>query len=425
MLSGLISGIATQALVFLQAQGNQLDSSLLELKYLSYLDLSYNNFKRSPIPAFLGSMKQLQYLNLSAGNFNGIVPHDLWSNLINHLPRNIGHMMPLLELFTLSQNSINGSIPDSLCEMKALRNLDLSNNYFSGTIPDCWENSQDLLVMRLSSNELSGIIPNSIGGAYSLQWLRLNNNSLIGQLPSSLKNCTNLELTDVGENKLSGTLLEWIGNDLLDLNILRLIKEQRILWRDSLHILPNYDQRANVFRSFDDLQWLEQSMGQVIKGVEVDKPFCLDWSQFVTQSFLGGKIPAKIGDLKSLISLDLSNNNLFGTIPDSLSNLNFLSHLNVSHNNLPGPIPTGNQIQTLEDPSIYDGNPELCGAPLHKKCHNDEAPNGETHVAADEDDQAEKLYLYGVIISGFATGFGGLLEFWHLKGTGDKLISLL
>ncbi|KAG8381323.1 hypothetical protein BUALT_Bualt06G0110500 [Buddleja alternifolia] len=197
--------------MFLQTQGNQLDSSLLELKYLSYLDLSYNDFQLGPIPSFLGSMKQLRYLNLSATNFNGIVPHDLWSNLINHLPRNIGHMMPLLELFAWSQNSINGSIPESLCEMKALRNLDLSNNYFFGTIPDCWENSQDLLVMRLSSNELSGIIPNSIGGAYSLQWLRLNNNSLIRQLPSSLKNCTNLELIDVGENKLSGTLprMDW------------------------------------------------------------------------------------------------------------------------------------------------------------------------------------------------------------------------
>ncbi|KAG8367601.1 hypothetical protein BUALT_Bualt16G0089300 [Buddleja alternifolia] len=63
-------------------QGNKLDSSLLELKYLSYLDLSYNDFKLSPIPAFLGSMKHLQYLNLSTASFGGVVPRDL-GNLPN------------------------------------------------------------------------------------------------------------------------------------------------------------------------------------------------------------------------------------------------------------------------------------------------------------------------------------------------------
>ncbi|KAG8381319.1 hypothetical protein BUALT_Bualt06G0110100 [Buddleja alternifolia] len=35
-------------------QSNQLDSSLLELECLSYLDLSWNKFQLSPIPTFLG-----------------------------------------------------------------------------------------------------------------------------------------------------------------------------------------------------------------------------------------------------------------------------------------------------------------------------------------------------------------------------------
>ena len=51
-------------------QARQVDSSLLELKYLNYLDLSGNDFESSSIPAFLGSMKRLSYLNLSSANFS-------------------------------------------------------------------------------------------------------------------------------------------------------------------------------------------------------------------------------------------------------------------------------------------------------------------------------------------------------------------
>ncbi|KAK6137296.1 hypothetical protein DH2020_028959 [Rehmannia glutinosa] len=58
-------------------QGKKIDSSLLELKYPSYLDLSWNDFQRSKIPTFFGSMKHLQHLNLSTANFVGVVPHQL------------------------------------------------------------------------------------------------------------------------------------------------------------------------------------------------------------------------------------------------------------------------------------------------------------------------------------------------------------
>lgn len=88
--------------------------------------------------------------------------------------------------------------------------------------------------------------------------------------------------------------------------------------------------------------------------------------------------------MKSLESLDLSSNDLVGKIPDSLSKLSFLSHLNLSNNNLHGHIPSGHQLQTLDDPGIYDGNPGLCGAPLPRKCvENHEAKN------EDEDEDEE------------------------------------
>ncbi|WJX43712.1 hypothetical protein P8452_30775 [Trifolium repens] len=64
----------------LEAQSIHL--SLSKFKYLTYLDLSGNNFNSSPIPIFLHSMNQLQTLSLSASRFSGMIPNNL-GNLTN------------------------------------------------------------------------------------------------------------------------------------------------------------------------------------------------------------------------------------------------------------------------------------------------------------------------------------------------------
>ena len=61
-----------------------LSPSLLELKYLNYLDLSYNDFQGIPIPNFIGSLNNLTYLNLFYASFAGMIPPHL-GNLSNLL----------------------------------------------------------------------------------------------------------------------------------------------------------------------------------------------------------------------------------------------------------------------------------------------------------------------------------------------------
>ncbi|KAK6137297.1 hypothetical protein DH2020_028960 [Rehmannia glutinosa] len=419
---------------------------------LTELDLSHNHIE-GPIPVLASSLTTLH----------------LSDNMMNRLPSNIGDKMPFLIDLNLAQNFINGSIPDSLCEMKALQNLDLSKNHLSGNLPDCWHNFDSLRVARLSSNKLSGVIPNSIGGAYSLQWLHLNNNSLTGQLPCTLKNCTMLNVLDVGDNILSGELPEWIGKHLLDLAVLRLRNNRFNGKIPSVYCQPfqlqiidfaNNNLTGNIPHCFGnflgmlkdestdgrliDAEWLHESLSEVMKGARLEYTTTSNYvvnldlssnnlvgeipSQLtnltgliglnLSHNYLVGKIPGKIGDLKSLESLDLSNNILFGTIPDSLSKLTSLSRLNLSYNNLSGQIPTGPQLQTFEDPSTYEGNPRLCGAPLLKKCHNINKgpPKVENHAAEDDDgDKIEKFCLYAVIIGGFTTGFWGYIGVLFLK----------
>ncbi|MFS7975565.1 putative transferase [Helianthus anomalus] len=94
----------------------------------------------------------------------------------------------------------------------------------------------------------------------------------------------------------------------------------------------------------------------------------------LANNHLSGCIPDHIGNMKAFNSLDLSGNELGGMIPPSIAALTFLSYLNLSNNNLSGQIPTGNQLQTLIDPSIYVGNKDLCGPPLPKNCSNPDDP---------------------------------------------------
>ncbi|KAK2632341.1 hypothetical protein EUGRSUZ_L01679 [Eucalyptus grandis] len=185
--------------------------------------------------------------------------------------------------------------------------------------------------------------------------------------------------------------------------------------------------------------WTQEHVEQVVKGMDLDYT-TLDLQLMVnldlsinklvgpipgeltllsglrglnlSRNFLSGGIPTMIGDMRSLESLDLSNNHLSGTIPQSFSAFIFLSKLNLSHNNFTGPIPRGNQIQTLDDPSIYADNPLLCGDPLQKKCPKAEVPQPAPQVpeeVANEEGKLEKVMFYIVIMLGFATGFWGVV----------------
>lgn len=71
----------------------------------------------------------------------------------------------MLTNLILSQNSFEGSIPDSFRRLTNLETLDLSSNNLSGTIPNYFANFTYLTSLNLSSNKLEGPIPN--GGVFS------------------------------------------------------------------------------------------------------------------------------------------------------------------------------------------------------------------------------------------------------------------
>nr|XP_048317837.1 receptor-like protein EIX1 [Ziziphus jujuba var. spinosa] len=60
----------------------EINPSLVDLKHLRHLDLSYSDIGGARIPEFLGSLRSLRYLNLSGTGFGGMIPHQL-GNLTN------------------------------------------------------------------------------------------------------------------------------------------------------------------------------------------------------------------------------------------------------------------------------------------------------------------------------------------------------
>ena len=116
-----------------------------------------------------------------------------------------------------------------------------------------------------------------------------------------------------------------------------------------------------------------------------------------------GKIPKKIGSMKELESVDLSQNLLSGKISPSMSNLTFLSLLDLSYNNFLGRIPSSTQLQSF-DALRYIGNPQLCGYPLPKNCTIEEQSLNRSPNGSVEDDSKTSTFYIGMGV-GFTTGF--------------------
>nr|XP_023899790.1 receptor-like protein EIX2 [Quercus suber] len=477
-----------------------LSPSLLELKYLNYLDLSYNDFQETPIPNVIGSLNKLTYLNLSNAWFIGTIPPQIGnlSNLLyldlsfaffdGTIPPQIGNLSNLLYL-DLSFAFFDGTIPPQIGNLSNLLYLDLSFAFFDGTIPPQIGNLSNLLYLDLSENPfLTASNLNWLSGLSSLKYLNLNDVDLseattdwlqtVNLLPSLLElhlascelhylpqnfpsvnsssipqwvfnftsltklylsycnltgsipkipkgNLCKLQTLDLSENNLSGEITEFFqalsecsnssleelylgGNQLIgniphSLGNLKRLRELQLYSNAFSGSIPSSIQnlsRLEMLNLHNNKMngTIPESIGQLSELRELYLS-----GNYWQGNQLTGKIPENIGSLSHLEALDLSSNHLSGHIPPSMTSITFLSHLNLSYNNLSGQIPSTNQFQTFNDPSIYEGNPQLYGPPLLPRSpsmpsdRNAEHKNGE--------DKFEKLWLYLSIALGFIVGF--------------------
>ncbi|CAN1134285.1 Receptor-like protein 49 [Linum perenne] len=381
---------------------------ILESTTLSHLNLSHNHLTGLEVPI---SLPRLIVLDMHDNQLQGDIPIipsssfmayvDYSRNFFNgSIPAEISNYLSLANFFSLSNNSLTGAIPTSICTAAFLGVLDLSNNKLNDTIPNClMENiNNTLAVLNLRDNKLSGNIPDRFQESCSLETLDLSKNQLEGSFPKSLSNCTSLKVLDLGNNRLSDgfpCLLESKAN----LRVLILRNNNFHGGLGCPHIPGNWrklqiiDLAFNKFSGQFTQLYYQDSTTVTTKGLQLEflKILTVFTSiDFSSNNFEGsipetlgkfsalyvlnfsnnaftGQIPTVLGNLSQLESLDLSNNELSGQIPQELARLTFLSALNLSNNHLAGSIPTGSQLQTFDN-SSFGGNPGLCGIPLSRYC---------------------------------------------------------
>jgi Leucine-rich repeat (LRR) protein len=282
--------------------------------------------------------------------------------------------------------------------MKYLIYINLWSNRLSGEALIHLSNLKRLRVINLGKNQFSGMIP--INLPQKLQVIILRDNQFEGNIPAQVFNLSSLFHLDLAHNNLSGSIPQSVYN-------------MTPMIIGTINYIAGF--RLNLFTKGEEYEFesyfLRQTVDLSVNNLYGEIPlelFRLIQVQTLNLSHnnLSGTIPEMIKGMKNLESLDLSNNKFSGEIPQSMAFLTFLSFLNLSCNDFIGRIPLGTQLQSF-DASSYNGNRELCGAPL-KKCVIEEDPTRTNPSMENEDRDSLRESLYLGLGVGFAVGFWGI-----------------
>ncbi|KAF8012021.1 hypothetical protein BT93_I0219 [Corymbia citriodora subsp. variegata] len=224
----------------------------------------------------------------------------------SRIPSAIGNLRELTSL-VLSESSFRGQIPREVLNLTNLSFLDLSYNngleLKSPSLENLLRSLTKLEGLDLSDVSMSSPLPDAIADLSNLTSLVLVNCSLRGELPVATFELPRLKTLDVSDNEnLSIRMPEFRrGNPLKSLSL-------------------------SGTRCSGQLP---SSLGNLSSLIKLD----------ITRCELSGVIPSSVGELLvRLTHLDLRSNKLSGEIPSSLMNLTKVNYFDLSYNRLTGRI---------------------------------------------------------------------------------------
>ncbi|CAN6312060.1 unnamed protein product [Urochloa humidicola] len=128
------------------------------------------------------------------------------NSLSENLPGAFGNLASLQIILDVSNNKLNGALPEQLRMLEMLEVLNLSHNQFSGRIPPSFASMLSLSILDVSYNNLQGPVPE--GHQFqnaSVNWF-FHNNGLCGNL-YGLPPCNSTQESDQHKRRLHNLLL--------------------------------------------------------------------------------------------------------------------------------------------------------------------------------------------------------------------------
>ncbi|PQQ11041.1 putative LRR receptor-like serine/threonine-protein kinase [Prunus yedoensis var. nudiflora] len=325
------------ALQVINMENNQLSGSIPReignLTMLKAIRLDFNNFKE--IPNEIGSLDQVEFMYVQENALKGHVPVtvfnissltmlSLYGNSLNGgIPDNICQHLPNIQLLNLGNNRFGGPLPSKLWQCKELLELALENNNFSGSILKNIGNLTQSMEIYIAYNNLTGTIPDEIGDLQNLQ--------LLGSLPADIGlRLPNLELLYIGMNLLSGAIPNFISNNGSKLTQLE-------MGGNSFTGFIPSTLCALTITNLDILSLHTNNLTIDTSSPEANILFCL----------------SNLRNLKILY------------LEESLEALVHLKYLNLSFNKLQGEIPAGGPFQNLSSQSFVSNGALYGAARLH------------------------------------------------------------
>ncbi|KAL1298129.1 hypothetical protein HN51_026603 [Arachis hypogaea] len=372
--------------------------SILDMEYLQYLDLRFNDFSTISSDStvnsstliyinllynenlfihsleWLSRISSLKYINLGYTNLH---METNWLHWMTALPSLVelhldsckledispsleyANFSTSLQVIDLAHNYFHSELPKWIFNLRShVLEIDLSSNHFIGQLPNTLPKLHSLNALELDKNYLNGSIPDWIGQLEYLIALEIDDNYFSGFLPSNLGNLSFLEAFEAKGNLFTGVVSERNFAKQKNLKFLSL-GSPNITFDFDPHWIPPFQ--------LDGLHLgeLHPPLPQWLYTQTSLRMLVIENSKFLSEAADNNNFWSFASTLEELF---LYNNTIEGDLSEVLLNSSFII---LSSNNLKGGLP-----QLSSNVIFFQlTNSSLSGSISHLLCHNKKSNN--------------------------------------------------